>query len=61
MLQFVLMRATASRIEAVQSASLVHLLAGTLVVVAYASGAAGTALVQALRSDEKVLFSNSGR
>jgi putative ABC transport system permease protein len=61
LLQFALMRATASRIESVQSASLVHLLVGTLVVVAYASGAAGTALVQALRVDEKVLFQESGR
>jgi hypothetical protein len=56
LIQFGLMRTTASQVEAIQPASLVHLVVGTLVVVAYASGAAGTALMRALRTDEKVLL-----
>jgi len=56
LIQFALMRTTASQTEAVQPASLAHLLVGTLMVVAYSSGAAGTALLRALRTDEKVLL-----
>lgn len=56
LVQFALMHITASRIEAVHPASAVHVLVGTLLVVAYASGAAGTALMRALRTDERVLL-----
>jgi hypothetical protein len=56
LIQFALMRTTASQVEAMQPASLVHLVVGTLIVVAYASGAAVTALMRAIRTDEKVLL-----
>jgi len=56
LMQFALMRTTASQVEAIQPASLVHLVVGCLVVVAYASASAVTALMRALRIDEKVLM-----
>ena len=56
LLQFGLMRMASSQVEGVQPASVLHLLVGALVVVAYASGAAGTALRRALQTDEKVLL-----
>jgi putative ABC transport system permease protein len=55
-MQFALMRTTASQVEGVEPAGLAHLIVGTLVVIAYASAAAGTALMRALRTDEKVLL-----
>ena len=55
-IQFVLMRTTASQVEGIQPASVVHLAAGTVMIFAYASAAAGTALWRALRTDARVLL-----
>ena len=56
LMQFALMRMTASQVEAIEPAGLIHLAVGTLAVVAYASAAASMALMRALRIDEKVLL-----
>jgi hypothetical protein len=56
MIHFALMRTTASQVEGVEPASFAHVIVGTLVVIAYASAAAGTALIRALRTDERVLL-----
>jgi putative ABC transport system permease protein len=56
LIQFLVMRTTASQVEAVEPASLVHLGVGSALMLGYASAAAGAALLRALRTDETTLL-----
>ncbi|MGH9163089.1 MAG: ABC transporter permease [Vicinamibacteraceae bacterium] len=56
LLQFMVLRATASQIEAVQPASIGHLALGTTAVAFCAAAAAAVALIRALRANEHVLM-----
>jgi ABC-type lipoprotein release transport system permease subunit len=56
LLQFALLRTTASQVEGVQPASLGHVALGTTAVALYAAAAAGAALIRALRADHRVLL-----
>lgn len=56
LIQFAVMRTTASQVEAVEPASIIHLGLGSALMLGYASAAAGAAVLRALRTDETTLL-----